>query len=123
MADISDGDSERRRAYRRRLPFGRGAVLEIGGRAHIVGLVDLSVTGAYVTTRTAVPIGITHHLRILILPQRVELRLACETVRVSQAADESPDHPRGVALCFLEMDEPSRRLLHTFVSRERGPRP
>ena len=37
---------DRRRAFRRKLPFGRGAVLMVGERAHIVGLADVSVTGA-----------------------------------------------------------------------------
>ena len=49
---VVDGSgAERRRAFRRKLPFGRGAVLVVGERAHIVGIADVSVTGAYLTTR------------------------------------------------------------------------
>jgi hypothetical protein len=115
-----DGGSgrERRRAFRRRLPFGRGAVLVVGERAHIVGVADLSVTGAYLTTRAPVSAGETHVLKILLLPARVELELRSEIVRVSIAAHESPDHPRGVAVRFLDPDEEATARLQAFVARE-----
>jgi hypothetical protein len=112
------GGRERRRALRRRLPFGRGAVLVVGERAHIVGVADLSVTGAYLTTRAPVSAGETHVLRILLLPARVELALRAEVVRVSIAAHESPDHPRGVAVRFLDPDEEATARLQAFVARE-----
>src|SRR5262245_11637170 len=54
----------RRRSPRRKLPFGRTAVLDIAGRAHLVALVDLSVSGAYLATRSAVPKAGPLRLRI-----------------------------------------------------------
>ena len=110
--------AERRRAFRRKLPFGRGAVLVVGERSHIVGVADVSVTGAYLTTRAPVAAGETHLLKLLLLPSRVEIELRAEIVRVSLAAHESPDHPRGVAVRFLDVDQASRAELEAFVARE-----
>jgi hypothetical protein len=90
----------------------------VGERAHIVGLADVSVSGAYVTTRAHVSAGETHVLKVLLLPARVEVALQAEIVRVSLADHESPDHPRGVALRFLGLDETSSALLEAFVARE-----
>jgi hypothetical protein len=118
--DDEGSGRERRRAFRRRLPFGRGAVLVVGERAHIVGVADLSVTGAYLTTRAPVSAGETHVLRLLLLPARVEIALRAEVVRVSIAAHESPDHPRGVAVRFLDPDEQATARLQAFVDREPG---
>ena len=110
--------SERRRAFRRKLPFGRGAVLLVGERAHIVGVADVSVTGAYLSTHAPVAVGETHVLKLLILPERVELALQAEVVRVAQAEHETPRHPRGVAVRFLEHDPDSLARLSAFVARE-----
>jgi len=109
-------DVERRRAFRRKLPFGRGAVLAVRNRAHIVGLADISITGAYLTARVPVTAGETHVLKVLLLPARLEITLNVEVVRVSLADPESPDHPRGVAVRFLDVDERSRDLLQAFVA-------
>jgi len=115
---IDSSGAERRRAFRRRLPFGRGAVLVVGERAHIVAVADVSITGAYLTSRAPVSAGETHLLRLLLLPTRVELELPAEVVRVSLAEHESPDHPRGVAVRFRDLDERSRELLQSFVVRD-----
>ena len=115
--------AKRRAAVRRKLPFGRAAVLVVGERAHIVGVADVSVGGAYLTTRAPVSAGETHVLKVLILPARVEVALRAEIVRVSLADHESLDHPRGVAVRFVDVDETSRELLQAFVAREqRAPR-
>ena len=110
--------AERRRAFRRKLPFGRGAVLVVGQRSHIVGVADVSVTGAYLTTRAPVAAGETHILKMLLLPAHVEIAVKVEVVRVSLADPESPDHPRGVAVRFLDVDQASRAELEAFVARE-----
>ena len=110
--------SEQRRAFRRRLPFGRGAVLKVGERNHIVGLADVSITGAYLTARAPVAPGETHVLKLLLLPARMEIALKVEVVRVSLADPESPDHPRGVAVRFVDLDGRARDLLQAFVDRE-----
>jgi hypothetical protein len=114
---IDSSGAERRRAFRRKLPFGRGAVLVVGDRAHIVGLADVSVTGAYLTTRAPVSACETHVLKLVLLPARVEFALRIEVVRVSIAVHESADHPRGVAVRFLDLDEHARELLRSFVDR------
>jgi len=111
------GGAERRRAFRRKLPFGRGAVLLVGERSHIVGLADVSVTGAYLTTRAPVSAGEQHVLKLLVMPARVELVLRTEIVRVSQANHESHDHPRGVAVRFIDVDDISRHHLAAFVGQ------
>ena len=110
---------ERRRALRRKLPFGRGAVLMVGERAHIVGVADVSVTGAYLSTRAPVTVGETHMLRLMLLPDTVEVELQAEIVRVAQVELESPDHPRGVAVRFLEPTEKVVAQLQAFIARER----
>jgi hypothetical protein len=116
---VTDADgAEKRRAHRRRLPFGRGAVLVVRKRSHIVGLADVSVTGAYLTSRAPVQAGETHVLKLLLLPARMEIALKVEIVRVSLADHESPDHPRGVAVRFVDVSETTRDLLQAFVSRE-----
>jgi hypothetical protein len=112
-----DKGAERRRAFRRRMPFGRGAVLLVGERAHIVGVVDLSVTGAYLMTRAPLTAGETHVLKLLVMPARVELVLRVEVVRVSQAEHESTAHPRGVAGPIGDGDPPTHRHLEAFVTR------
>lgn len=111
------GDAERRRALRRKLPFGRGAILEIGDRTHIVGLADVSVSGAYLTTRAPLSVGDEHVLRLLMVPERIEMALKAEVVRVAQADHESQDHPRGAAVRFLEVDSDTRERLQDFVAR------
>ena len=113
----TSADAERRRALRRKLPFGRGAILEIGERAHVVGLADVSVTGAYVTTRAPLNVGDTHVLRLLIIPERIEMALQAEVVRVAQSEHESEDHLRGAAMRFLEVDANTRERLQDFVAR------
>lgn len=113
----TSADAERRRALRRKLPFGRGAILEIGDRTHIVGLADVSVTGAYVTTRAPLTVGDTHVLRLLIVPERIEMALQAEVVRVAQSEHESKDHLRGAAVRFLEVDAETRERLQDFVAR------
>ena len=113
---VDFGGRVRRRAFRRRLPFGRGAVLRVGGRDHIVGVADLSVTGAYLVTRVPLGAGETHTLALLLLPM-VQLRLRVEVVRVSLGTPESDSHPRGAAVRFVEMDEATHALLEEFVRR------
>jgi hypothetical protein len=125
--ETSDGEervtdasgNERRRALRRKLPFGRGAVLVVGDRAHIVGLADVSVTGAYLSTRAPVSVGGTYLLRLLLLPDTIELELQVVIVRVAQADVESPDHPRGVAVRFLDPAAKAIGQLQAFIARKR----
>lgn len=116
--DSTSEDDDRRRAFRRKLPFGRGAVLMVGERAHIVGVADVSVTGAFLSTRAPVSVGETHLLKLLLMPERVELGMRARIVRVAQAEGESQGHPRGVAVHFLDLDDAGRRCLEVFVARQ-----
>ena len=112
-----------RAAFRRKLPFGRGAVLQVKDRAHIVGVADLSITGAFLSTRAPVSVGETHVLRLLILPERIELSIQAEVVRLAQAATESEHHPRGVGVRFVDLDDEVREHLAFYVARKPNPRP
>ena len=114
---VDDDGNERRRALRRKLPFGRGAVLMVRNRAHIVGLADVSVTGAYLTTRAPVEVGETHLLRLLLLPDTVEVELHAQIVRLALRDHESHAHPRGVAVRFLDLDAVSTRRLQAFIAQ------
>ena len=115
---VDASGNERRRAMRRRLPFGRGAVLLVKDRAHIVGLADLSVGGAFLrTSATAVvTVGERHVLRLLLLPDRTEIEIRAEVVRVADV-QESADHPRGVAVRFIDTDEALRQKILAFIER------
>jgi hypothetical protein len=114
---VDASGNERRRALRRRLPFGRGAVLIVGKRTHIVGLADVSVSGAYLTTRAPVAVGETHTLRLLLLPDTVAVEYPVEVVRVAQSDHESDDHPRGVAVRFMDLEAGDVRRLQAFVAQ------
>ncbi len=101
------------RALRRRLPMGRLAVLEANGRSHIVGLADVSVTGAYLLTRLHLSVDEVHVLS-LVLGAGTELSVRARIVRLAQAASGS-SQPGGVAVQFLEMSSNVRRQLEAFV--------
>jgi hypothetical protein len=114
--------NKRRRAFRRKLPFGRGAVLVVGNRSHIVGLADLSITGAFLSTRAPLRVGETHVLRLLLLPETVPVEFEAEIVRIAQAELESRDHPRGVAVRFRDLSEKATALLKSFIARGQQPK-
>lgn len=89
----------------------------VGGRSHIVGVADVSVTGAYLTTRAPVAVGEPHVLRLLLLPDTVEVELRAEVVRIAQAEHESTRHPRGVAVRFVEPNPGAVEKLQAFVAQ------
>jgi hypothetical protein len=120
---VDESGREHKRALRRKLPFGRGAVLVIGDRTHIVGLADLSVSGAYLRTVAPVAVGETHVLRLLLLPDRKEFELKAEVVRVAQDSHESADHPRGVAVRFADTDDAAIQKLQAFIAGGRPKAP
>jgi hypothetical protein len=111
----SAGSGSPMRAYRRRLPLGRAAVLVADGRHHVVGLADVSATGAFLITRARLSIGKEHLLKIMQIPGRVELSLPARIVRVAQSAAETVNHPPGVAVHFAPLDEPTLEALEAFV--------
>jgi PilZ domain len=114
--DLPDG-ARQRRSHRRKLPFGRAAVLHVAGREHIVGIVDVSVGGAYLATRAVVPAGQPLCLRLL-LPPGVELSLPCRVLRESDRRGESDSHPRGIAVRFEGVDAANQQLLERFIAED-----
>jgi hypothetical protein len=105
------------RARRRALPFGQAAVLVANGRDHIVGLADVSATGAFLVTRVSPPVDQQVLLKLMPLPGRRELRLPARVVRVVHPGEESPQHPHGVAVQFGAVDPPTRQALEDFVNQ------
>lgn len=105
------------RARRRKLPFGRAAVLSVDGREHIVGLADVSATGAFLVTRVRFPIGQQVVVKVMPTPGRREVRLPARIVRVAQTGEESPQHPHGVAVQFAALDLRAREVLEDFVNQ------
>jgi hypothetical protein len=109
------GGAERRQSPRRSLPFGRGAVLEIAGRSHIVGLGDLSEGGALVLTRAAASTGETLVLRLWTVARSAEVALPCTVVRTVDARPGGPQ--RGLAVRFVDLDDEVRESIAAFVAR------
>jgi Tfp pilus assembly protein PilZ len=98
-------------------------VLQVGERAHIVGVADLSVTGAFLSTRAPLSVGDVHVLRLLVLPERVEISIKAEVVRLAQTDHESPHHPRGVGVRWVDLDDDVRGYLAFYVARKPTARP
>jgi hypothetical protein len=120
---VSSGDGQERspkRAPRRRLPLGRGARLVVGDVTHLVGLGDISVSGAYLITRLELGVGEEHRLLLLLVPSLVELSLRTRVVRVVPR-DHATHHPHGLAVQFLDVDPASLEHLEAFVQARRLP--
>jgi len=113
--DAQDANWDARRARRKKMPFGRGAVLVVGDRSHIVGIADLSVSGAFLRMRLPLRVGDEHLLKLFVLPDRAELRLRARVVRVSVDRDESRDHSRGVAVQFVDPSPGAFARLQSYV--------
>ena len=105
------------RAPRRKMTFGRGGVLVADERTHIVGLRDVSITGAYLMTSAPVREGDACLLKLSPVRGRVQLALRVRVVRVEPSGEESALQRRGVAVQFLENDPDTLELLEGFVGR------
>ena len=112
------GGVEKRESSRRTLPFGRGAVLEIAGRSHVVGLSDLSEGGALLLTRATTSVGETVLLKLLVVARRAEVALPCTVVRIVDAQSGGPQ--RGLAVRFIDPDDEVRASIAAFVARPPG---
>ncbi len=112
--------AEKRQWVRRALPFGRGAVLEIGDRSHIVGLRDLSVGGALLLTRASVRVGGAALLRLSMISGRAEVKLPCTVIRA--VTTPSGDSQRGLGVRFGDADDGVRESIAAFVARHPGGR-
>jgi hypothetical protein len=102
------------RAPRRRLPMGRGARLVVRGSTHLVGLGDVSVSGAYLLTRVEMSVGEELELRLLLVPSLTELVLRARVVRVI-TREQSAHHPQGVAVQFVDVPPQTLVQLDAFV--------
>ena len=107
--------TERRRGRRRRMPFVRSAVLEVGGRSHVVALVDLGRQGAYLSTKASFRSGTTAVLKLVPPRQGQEVTIPCSIVRGTERPDATSGRPGGVAVRFLEMEVPVIRKLEEFA--------
>jgi hypothetical protein len=107
--------AERRQWPRRALPFGRGAVLQVGDRSHIVGLSDLCEGGALLLTRAKVSEGEAALLKLSTVSRRVEVALSCIVVRILSAS--SGGSQRGLAVRFDDPDDEARASIAAFVGR------
>jgi hypothetical protein len=107
--------TDRRKARRRNLPFLRSAVLEAGGRKHIVSLTDLSPEGAFLSTR--VPVAAEEELRLhVVLPRDGrEVVLPCHAVRATGRFDPGSGRPAGLAVRFRELEEGVARRVEEFA--------
>ncbi|HVO09887.1 MAG TPA: PilZ domain-containing protein [Vicinamibacteria bacterium] len=108
----------RRGAARRKLPLGRGARLIVNGRTHIVGLGDLSATGAYLITRTPASVGEVYDV-LITAPGLLDIRLHARVVRAVSSGDEGTGRPQGLAVQFQETDADTRVRLEAFVAAGR----
>ena len=108
---VVDADgNERRRPVRRKLPFGRGAVLMVAQRSHIVGLTDVSVTGAYLTTRAPSKPARPTSCGCCCPRHGGDRSARPGRARVAQE-HESKHNLRGVAVRFLDLDAIAVRKL------------
>ena len=114
------GGVEKRQSPRRTLPFGRGAVLEIAGRAHVVGLGDLSEGGALLLTRATTSVGEMLLLRLWTVARGAEVALPCTVVRIIDARPGGPQ--KGLAVRFVGLDDEVRESIAAFVARDPGGR-
>jgi hypothetical protein len=94
----------------------------VDGTSHIVAVVDISATGAYLSTRAAVEPGQSLVLKVLLVRGGIELAIPCDLVRVTQEADGSGKRLPGVAVHFRDVDPDTQQLLEAF-GRRLGRRP
>jgi hypothetical protein len=97
------------------LPFGRSAVLEIGGRNHIVSLVDLSRSGAYLGTRVRTEGEMPLVLKLLLPQSGTEMRIPCRLVRRVEADPAGGGRLPGLAVRFHDVPGEDEERLESFV--------
>lgn len=105
--------SERRRSRRRSLPFVRSAVLEVGGRRHVVAVSDLGADGAFLSSGADVAAGEALVLRMILPRDGREVALPCRAVRRVQKP--GPNQKSGIAVRFVALDPPVLRRIEEFA--------
>ena len=108
---------ERRQDPRRSVPYTRSAVLEAGGRNHIVTVTDLSITGAFLATRVALSLDPPLRLRVILPGASRESVMACQFVRWGASQGEATGPRRfGLAVRFEQPGPDDLRLLREFLA-------
>src|SRR5262249_48225806 len=86
---------DRRKGRRFTLPIGWGALHETGHSSHVVAVVDISLSGAYLATRIASTRGQVLTLKLVFVSGST-LVLPCEVVRDCTARIQENAPPRGI---------------------------
>jgi PilZ domain len=106
--------NDRRRGRRRSIPFVRSAVLEAGGRNHIVALTDLGPDGAFLSTRITLDATLPLRLRLVLPRDGREVSIPCKVVWRSERFDGATGRPAGIAVRFLGLDASVVRRVEEF---------
>jgi Tfp pilus assembly protein PilZ len=108
--------NDRRLSRRRRLPFVRSGVLELGGRNHIVQVADLGPEGAFLATRLNVKVGEKAVLRMVLPRDGRELPLPCQIVWRSETPGARGQTSAGLAVRFQGLDAAVARRVEDSAS-------
>jgi hypothetical protein len=106
--------NDRRRGRRRSIPFVRSAVLEAGGRNHIVALTDLGPDGAFLSTRIPLDASLPLRLKLVLPRDGREVSIPCKVVWRSEVFDVATGRPAGIAVRFLGPDAAVVRRVEEF---------
>jgi hypothetical protein len=106
--------NDRRRGRRRSIPFVRSAVLEAGGRNHIVALTDLGPEGAFLTTRISLDASLPLKLKLVLPRDGREVSIPCKIVWRTDRFDAATGRPAGIAVRFLGLDASIVRRVEEF---------
>ena len=107
--------SDRRRSRRRRMPFVRSAILEVGERSSLVIVSDLSPEGAFLATRVAVEPTENAVLKLVVPRDGRILSLPCHVTRHTPSFDPQSGLPAGMAVKFRGLDAAAVRRIEEFA--------
>jgi len=107
--------SDRRRSRRRRMPFVRSAILEVGERSSLVIVSDLSPEGAFLATRVAMDPSESAVLKLVVPRDGRILSLPCHVLRQTKELDLASGTPSGMAVKFRGLDAAVVRRIEEFA--------
>jgi hypothetical protein len=107
--------TDRRKTRRRRLPFVRSAILDVGDRSHIVVVTDLSPEGAFLCTRLPIDAKQDATLRFVVPRDGKIVALPCHVMRQSDKLNPAEGRPTGLAVRFKGLDAASVRRIEEFA--------
>jgi hypothetical protein len=97
------------------MPFVRSAILDAGGKCHIVAVSDLSADGAFVALRVPVDPKQKLTLRLVVPRDGRVIGLSCQLVRQTDRFDAATGRPAGLALRFKGLDAGAIRRIEEFA--------